>query len=101
MKALSLCLVLFVTLTPLDDVVALASLETDDDALAAQNNDFVTDGGGPATRLQRDPAPLPGRDQPPPAAPVVLPLPWARQAGTLLAALSGPQLRLVFLSLLC
>jgi hypothetical protein len=100
MKALSLSLVLLVLLTPLDDALALATPGADDDAVAAQNNDYLTETARQVTVFQRDPAPLPRGDQTRAAVPGALPRPWTRQAGTLLATRPGSQLCYVLMSLL-
>jgi hypothetical protein len=100
MKAFPLLLGLLVLLTPVDDAMALATPETDDDALAAQNNHYLSMAAGQPTVLQHDQAPLPPTDQSRAAAQATPPRPWVRQAGSLLATLSGPELRYVFMSLL-
>ena len=100
MTAFPLLLVLLVLLTPLDDAIALATPETDDDALAVQNNEYLGATASQARVVQRDPAPLPPADQSPAAERVPPPRRWARQAGALLATRSGPELRYLLMSLL-
>ena len=100
MKAFPLLLGLLVLLTPLDDAVALATPETDDYALAAQNNEYLSETAGQARVGQLDRAPLPRTDPSAAAEHLPAPRPWARQARTLLATLSGPELRYLLMSLL-
>jgi hypothetical protein len=100
MKAFPFLLGLLVLLTPLDDAVALATPGADDDALAAQNNEYLSQVPGQTRVVQHDAAPLPRPNQNQAAERVPPTSPWARQARTLLATHSGPQLRYLLMSLL-
>jgi hypothetical protein len=95
-KTRFLSLALLVVLTPLDDVVALTTPTTDDDALAAQNNDFLPTAVGAVQAVQRAAASLPpGYPPRPPAF-----CSWDRRAAGGPAKTSGPDLRYVLMSLL-
>jgi hypothetical protein len=96
MKARCLCLILLVLTTTLDDALARATPEPDDDAWAAQNNDYIPAPLGDANALQRrlDPAPTPG-DLPAPVSP------WSLPARPGRSAARGPDLLYLFMSLRC
>jgi hypothetical protein len=99
MKVSSICLVLLVLLTPLDDIAALATPTTDDDDLAAQNNDFLPGPAGQIQTSQREVAPLPpGHRAPARADPMACPRDW--RATPRRGTGSGPELRCLLQSLL-
>jgi hypothetical protein len=100
MKFSSLWLVLLVVLTPLDDLAALATADTDDDVLATRNNEFLPEAAGQAQTLQRQVAPLPPGHQGKDAVAVAALCARDRQAGTRPWTLSELKLRYVLMSLL-
>ena len=93
----SCCLCLLLLLTPLDDVAALATPDTDDDARATQNNDFLPRDRAeqPGASCRQAAEPCPGGVARPAAAGQPLRRPSAAPA----AVPSGPDLLYVFMSL--
>jgi hypothetical protein len=99
MKMLCFSLILLVLLTPLDDALARATPEVDDDILATQNDQFLAKTANQTKPLQRELPPAPGRfsAQATIRPPASLSRPWRTEAR--LAVLFGPELLYALMSL--